>query len=66
MAFIVTFRFRGKSEYRKCRASSMKIDGKGSLVLYDEGRTIIEKLTLADLSDFSIESIRSRAARSAS
>jgi len=44
----------------------MKIDGKGSLVLYDEGRTIIEKLTLADLSDFSIESIRSRAARSAS
>jgi hypothetical protein len=43
----------------------MKIDGKRSLVLYDKDRTIIENSTLADLSDFSIESVRSRAARSA-
>ena len=66
MTFIVTFRFRGKSAVEKRRASSMKIDGKGSLILYDKDRTIIENLTLADLNDFSIESVRSRTARSAS
>jgi hypothetical protein len=44
----------------------MKIDGEGRLILYDKDRAIIEYLTLAELSDVVIESVRSRAALSAS
>jgi hypothetical protein len=44
---------------------SIKIDGKGALILYDKGG-ITENLTLADLGDVSIEFVRSRAARTAS
>jgi hypothetical protein len=66
MTLVVTFRLRGKNETHKRRASSMKIDGKGALVLYDKDRSIIENLTLAELSDLFIESVRSQAARNAS
>ncbi len=66
MTFVVTFRFRGKSEVQKRMASSMKIDGRGTLILYDKNRDITENLTLAELRDLSIESVRSRAARNAS
>jgi len=66
MTFVVTFRFRGKSEVQKRMASSMKIDGRGTLILYDKNRGITENLTLAELRDLSIESVRSRAARNAS
>jgi hypothetical protein len=66
MTLEVTFRLRGKNEVHKRRASSLKIDGKGALILYDKDRGIIENLTLAELSHLSIESVRSRAARSAS
>jgi hypothetical protein len=65
MTLVVTFRLRGKNEVHTRRASSMKIDGKGALILYDKDRRIIENLTLAELSHLSIESVRSRAARSA-
>ena len=64
MTFVVTFRFRGKSEVQKRVVSGMKIDGNGTLILYDLG--ITESLTLAELRDLSIDSIRSRAARAAS
>jgi hypothetical protein len=60
----VTFQFRSKNEVHKRMASSMKIDGKGSLILYDKNLGVIENLILAELSDLSIESVRSRAARS--
>jgi hypothetical protein len=66
MMFLVTFRFHGNIEVHKRMASSMKIDGKGSLILYDKNRSIIENLTLGELSDLSVESVRSRAARGAS
>jgi hypothetical protein len=64
MTFVVTFRFRGKSEVQKRVVSGMKIDGNGTLILYDLG--ITESLTLAELRDLSIESVRSRAVRTAS
>jgi hypothetical protein len=64
MRFVVTFRFHGNIEVHKRMASSMKIDGKGSLILYDKNLGVIENLILAELSDLSIESVRSRAARS--
>ena len=66
MTLVVTFRLRGKSEVQKRVVSSMKIDGKGALILYDKDRGITENLTLAELRDLSIESVRSRAARTAS
>jgi hypothetical protein len=66
MTLVVTFRLRGKNETQKRRASSIKIDGKGALILYDKDRSIIENLTLAELSDLFIESVHSRAARNAS
>ena len=66
MTLVVTFRFRDQSEVQKRMANSMKIDGKGTLILYDKNRGIIENLTLAELSDISIESVPSRAARGAS
>ena len=65
MTFVVTFRFRGKSEVQKRVVRSIKIDGKGALILYDKDG-ITENLTLAELRDVSIESVRSRAARTAS
>jgi hypothetical protein len=65
MTFVVTFRFRGKSEVQKRVVSSIEIDGKGALILYDKDG-ITENLTLAELRDVSIESVRSRAARTAS
>jgi hypothetical protein len=66
MTFVVTFRFRGMSEVQKRVVSGMKIDGKGAMILYDKDRGITENLTLAELRDLSIESVRSRAARTAS
>jgi hypothetical protein len=66
MTFVVTFRFRDKSEVHKRVVTSIKIDGKGALILYDKDRRITENLTLAELRDVSIESVRSRAARTAS
>ena len=65
MTLVVTFRFRGKSEVQKRIASSIKIDGKGHLILYDKDRRIIENLTVAGLRDISIESVRSRQATGA-
>ena len=65
MTFIVTLRFQAKREIHERSAASMKIDGKGNLILYDKGRRIIENLTLAELSDLSIEHVHSRAARGA-
>ena len=65
MTFVLTFRFRGKSEVQKRMASSMKVDGKGSLILYDKNRGVIETLTIGELSDLFIGSVRSRAARGA-
>lgn len=65
MTLLVTFRFRGKSEVQKRMVSSIKIDGKGHLILYDKDRRIIENLTVAKLRDISIESVRSRHATSA-
>jgi len=66
MTFAVTFRFRGKSEVQKRVVSSMKIDGKGAMILYDKYRGIAENLTLAELTDLSIESVCARATRAAS
>ena len=66
VTFVVTFRFRGKSEVQKRVVRSIKIDGKGTLILYDKDGGITENLTLAELRDLSIESVRSRAARTAS
>jgi hypothetical protein len=63
--FVVTFRFRGKSEVQKRVVRSIRIDGKGALIL-DDKDGITENLTLAELRDVSIESVRSRAARTAS
>ena len=54
------------SEVQKRVVSGMKIDGKGAMILYDKDRGITENLTLAELRDLSIESVRSRAARTAS
>jgi hypothetical protein len=65
MTLVVTFRFRGESEIHKRLASSLKIDGRGALILYDKNRGILENLTIGALSDLSIEPVRSRAARSA-
>jgi len=65
MTFVVTFRFRSKSEVHKRMASSTKIDGKGSLILYDKNRGVIETLTIGELSDLFIGSVRCRAARGA-
>ena len=66
MTFAVTFRFRGKSEVQKRVVSGMKIDGKGAMILYGQYRGITENLTLAELRDVSIESVGSRAIRTAS
>jgi hypothetical protein len=66
MTFVVTFRLRGESEVQKRQASSMKIDGKGSLILYDKDRGVVENLTLAELDDLSIESARGQATRGSS
>jgi hypothetical protein len=66
MTLVVTFRLHGKNETQKRRASSIKIDGKGALILYDKDRNIVENLTIAELSDLFIESVRSRAARNSS
>jgi predicted ribosome quality control (RQC) complex YloA/Tae2 family protein len=66
MTFVVTFQFRGKREVHKRLASSLKIDGQGALILYDKNRGILENLTISELSDLSIEPVRSRAARSGS
>lgn len=66
MTFSVIFRFRGKSEVQRRKANSMKFDGKGALILYDKDRAILASLTLAELSELSIESVRSRAARNVS
>jgi hypothetical protein len=66
MTFVVTFRFRGKGEVQKRVVSGLKIDGKGALILYDKDLGITESLTLAELRDLSIESVRSRAVRTAS
>jgi hypothetical protein len=66
MTLAVTFQFRGKNEVQKRVVSSMKIDGKGALILYDKYRGITENLTLAELKDFSIESEFTRAVRTAS
>ena len=63
---VVTFRFRGKSEIQKHMVSGIKIDGKGHLILYDNDRRIIENLTVAELRDISIESVRSLVSRTAS
>src|SRR5258708_21087094 len=60
VTFVVTFRFRGKSEVQKRVVRSIKIDGKGALILYDKDRGITENLTLAELRDLSIESVRTR------
>src|SRR5262249_33658741 len=38
-------------------ASSVKLDGKGRLILYDKNRAITESLALAELSDVSIEPV---------
>jgi hypothetical protein len=65
MTFVVTFQLRGKNEVHKRRVSSMKIDGKGALILYDKDRSIIENLTLAEVTQLSIEAERGRAARNA-
>ena len=66
MPLTVTFRLRGKNEVQKRVVSSMKIDGKGALILYDKYRGITENLTLAELRDLSIESELRRAVRTAS
>lgn len=66
MTFLVTFRLRGKSEVQRRKANSMKFDGKGALILYDKDRALLASLTLAELSELSIESLRSRAARNVS
>lgn len=61
MTFVVTFRFRGKTEVQEFRlASSLKLDGKGALILYDKNRGIMENLMLSELSDFSIEASAAR------
>jgi hypothetical protein len=65
MTFVVAFRFRGQREIHKGLASSLKIDGKGCLVLYDQYRSVTDHLALDDLRDLSIKSVRDRAARSA-
>jgi hypothetical protein len=65
MTFVVTFRFRGKTEVQERRlASSLKIDGKGALILYDKNRGIMDNLMLGELSDFSIEAYAARQPRS--
>ncbi len=66
MTLAVTFQFRGKSEVHKRVVSSMKIDGEGSLILYDKHRDIIDNLTIAELRDLSIESEFTQAVRTAS
>ena len=38
MTLVVTFQFRGTNEVHKRMASCIKIDGKGSLILYDKNR----------------------------
>jgi hypothetical protein len=53
------------SEFQKRVVSRMKTDGK-ALVLYYKDRGITENLTLAELRDLSIDSVRSRATRAAS
>jgi len=60
MNLVVTFRFDGMSEVQKCMVSSIKIDGKGHLILYGKDRRMIEKLTVAELRDIGIESVRSQ------
>jgi hypothetical protein len=54
------------SEVQKRVVSGMKIDGKGAMILYGQYRGITENLTLAELRDVSIESVGSRAVRTAS
>jgi hypothetical protein len=66
MTLSVTFQFRGRSEIHKRLVSSMKIDGEGSLILYDKDRRISENLTIAELKDLSIESEFTQAVRTAS
>jgi len=66
VTLVVTFRFRGKSEVQKRVVSSITIDGRGHLILYDKDRCIIENLKGAELTDVSIESVRNQAARTAS
>ena len=61
MTLVVTYRFRGKSAVQKRIVSSIKIDGKGHLILYDKDRRIMENLTVAQLRDISIEFLRSQA-----
>jgi hypothetical protein len=56
------FAVRSESEVHKRLASSLKIDGQGALILYDKNRGILENVTISELSDLSIEPVRSRAA----
>jgi len=57
---IVTFRLQSQSEVHERMASSIKIDGKGQLILYDKDHDALEYLTPTQMTGLSIEAVRTR------
>lgn len=60
---IVTFRLIGDRLFRVKSAVRMKVDGRGSLVLYNPQGEIAEEIDLFNLQSFGIHSINSASPR---
>ena len=53
---ILSFKLTGDSDLRICGATRIKVDGYGGLTLYDAGSGLPQRIDLANLQSFSIQS----------
>jgi len=62
---ILSFKLAGDNRSRVCAASRIKVDGRGSLTVYDAASGLSEKIDLSQLQSFSIHSLASALAAAA-